>query len=162
MSIGIADSEKMQFSVALAGTRDIASWMALAEQVTPLFGPMPDFGAVLERKILRKQAFCARRTAGTAIAGGMLIGGAGTEFWIRWLAVSSEHWRHGIGRTLVKTAITKALANSVIYVDTFAEGSAGAEAAAGLYRSCCFKPTEIWTRDGVTRQRYARKPAELL
>jgi GNAT superfamily N-acetyltransferase len=152
----------MQFSIALAESQDIPSWMTLAEQVVPLFGPMPDFEAVLERKILRKQAFCARSLPGTPIAGGMLIGGTDGELWIRWLAVSSGHWRHGIGKMLLKTAVAHTPANSVIYVDTFVEGSAGAEAAAGLYKSCGFKPTEIWTRDGVTRQRYARKPTDLL
>jgi hypothetical protein len=37
----------MQFSISLAETKDIASWMTLTEQVVPLFGPMPDFEAVL-------------------------------------------------------------------------------------------------------------------
>jgi len=151
----------MQFSVSLAETNDIASWITLTEQVVPLFGPMPDFEAVLQRKISRQQAFCARSDSDRAIAGGMLIGGTGCEFWIRWLAVSREHRRCGIGRMLVKTAIANAPPKSVVYVDTFVEGSAGAEAATRLYRNCGFKPTENWTRDGVTRQRYARKPAEL-
>ena len=148
----------MQFSVSLAETNDIASWITLTEQVVPLFGPMPDFEAVLQRKISRQQAFCARSDSDRAIAGGMLIGGTGCEFWIRWLAVSREHRRCGIGRMLVKIAIANAPAKSVIYVDTFLEGDNGAEAAAGLYESCGFEPAGIWRTDDGVRQRYSRKP----
>ena len=46
--------------VILAENQDIGPWIALAEQVVPLFGPMPDFDAILERKIKQKQAYCVR------------------------------------------------------------------------------------------------------
>lgn len=150
----------MQFSIGLAESNDIASWMTLTEQVVPLFGPMPDFEAILQRKISRRQAFCARSDSDRAIAGGMLIGGTGSEFWIRWLAVSRDHRRCGIGRMLVKTAIANAPAKSIIYVDTFAERNFGAEAAASLYKNCGFEPAEIWRMDGAVRQRYVRKPVD--
>jgi ribosomal protein S18 acetylase RimI-like enzyme len=150
----------MQIQIALAQRDDIAPWMSLAEQVIPLFGPMPDFDAVLGRKIAQKQAYCARISANdTTLAGGILIGGTGREHWIRWLAVSAEHRRLGIGRTLAETAISVIPANSSIYVDTFVEGSAGAGAANRLYESCGFAPTEVRQIDGFVRQRFMRPPS---
>ncbi|MGR9470613.1 GNAT family N-acetyltransferase [Rhizobium leguminosarum] len=149
----------MRIQITLAGHNDIAPWMLLAEQVIPLFGPMPDFEAILGRKIAQKQAYCARMSAHKrTLIGGVLIGGTGQEHWIRWLAVSSEHRRLGVGRMLVKTAISFIPANSSIYVDSFVEGSIGADAANRLYESCGFAPTEVWQIDDLIRQRYVRPP----
>ncbi|WP_374591220.1 GNAT family N-acetyltransferase [Ciceribacter sp. RN22] len=80
------------------------------------------------------------------------------EFWIRWLAVSAESRRKGLGRLLVATVIFKTPRNAVL-INTFAGGSPGANAAGGLYRACGFEPTELWEKDGVVRQRYVRKTA---
>ncbi|MEW9617735.1 GNAT family N-acetyltransferase [Shinella sp. S4-D37] len=151
----------MKIQIALAENRDLKPWMMLATQVVPLFGPMPDFEAVLERKIRQEQAFCARTTnQGSVFIGGVLIGGTGNEHWIRWLAVLSEHRRLSVGRRLVETAIAAIPANSTIYVDTFAEGSPGAYAANRLYRDCGFEAAELWKTGTVIRQRYVlRRPA---
>jgi len=144
--------------VQLAGQNDIEPWMKLAQQVIPLFGPMPDFEAVVQRKMVQRQAYCVRSSS-HALFGAMLVGGTDTAFWIRWLAASRESRRRGIGRMLVETAILKAPPNAILIVDTFAEGSPGANAAGGLYRACGFEPTETWKSDRIVRQRYMRKSA---
>ncbi|MBB5663482.1 GNAT superfamily N-acetyltransferase [Rhizobium leguminosarum] len=150
----------MQIQISRAEHNDIVPWMSLAEQVIPLFGPMPDFEAILGRKIAQKQAYCARVSAnGATLMGGVLIGGRGREHWIRWLAVSSEHRRLGVGRMLTETAISVIPANSSIYVDTFVGGSVGADASNHLYESCGFAPTEVWQVDELVRQRYVRPPS---
>ncbi|MEZ2220139.1 GNAT family N-acetyltransferase [Rhizobium sp. RCC_161_2] len=146
----------MEFQIDLARHADIAPWMMLSEEVVDLFGPMPGFTAVLTRKINQKQAFCARPADGKSLIGGMLMGGSGETFWIRWLAVSREHRRSGIGRALVERAIAIAPLQSLLQVDTFIEGSAGGAAARRLYESSGFAPGEVWQKDGVVRQRYVR------
>ena len=149
----------MNIQIALAEDRNLKPWMMLARQVVPLFGPMPDFEAVLVRKIRQDQAFCARTANQSSLfIGGVLIGGRGNEHWIRWLAVLSEHRRHGVGRRLVETAIAAIPANSTIYVDTFAGGSPGAYAANRLYRDCGFEAAELWKTGTVVRQRYELRP----
>ena len=60
---------------------------------------------------------------------------------------------------LVETAILQTPPDAMLIVDTFAEGSPGAKAAGGLYRSCGFEPAGLWERDYIVRQRYMRKPA---
>ena len=144
--------------VELAGQSDIEPWMKLAQEVIPLFGPMPDFEAVVQRKIVQQQAYCVHSSS-LSLLGAMLVGGTDKEFSIRWLAVSCENRRKGIGRMLVETAILKTRPKAILIVDTFAEGSPGANAAGGLYRACGFEPTELWERDLIVRQRYMRKSA---
>ncbi|CAD7033523.1 GNAT family N-acetyltransferase [Pseudorhizobium endolithicum] len=149
---------EMKVRIGLAQHKDIAPWMMLADEVTPLFGPMPDFGAVLSRKIAQKQAYCAWTSPARSLAGGIFIGGEGGTHRIRWLAVSSEHRRSGIGRMLVEMAIAAIPSDSFIYVDTFAKGTPGAVAADRLYRKCGFAPTEVWREGSLVRQRYMRRP----
>ncbi|WP_039974944.1 GNAT family N-acetyltransferase [Rhizobium sp. AP16] len=146
----------MEIQIDLAQHADIAPWMMLSEDVVDLFGPMTDFAAVLTRKINRRQAFCARTAGRRSLIGGMLMGGSDDTFWIRWLAVSREHRRSGVGRALVERAIATAPLQSRLQVDTFIEGSVGGAAARRLYESTGFTPGEIWQKDGVVRQRYVR------
>lgn len=142
--------------VELAEAYDIEPWMALTQEVIPLFGPMPDFETVLRRKILQKQAYCVRSSS-RHLSGAMLFGGSGKEFWIRWLAVSQETRRQGVGKSLVDAAILITPFDATLSVDTFAEGNPGATAASGLYRSCGFEPTELWQDNQIVRQRYMRR-----
>jgi GNAT superfamily N-acetyltransferase len=133
--------------------------MLLAEEVVPLFGPMPNFDTILRRKIAKSQAYCARaRGLGLPFLGGVLFGGAGEIHWIRWLAVLSTHRRLGIGRRLTEAVIAAIPAQSVLNVDTFAKGNPGAAEGGGLSVSCGFVPIDIVNVDGKARQRYRRCP----
>lgn len=147
----------MQIEISPACPADVPHWMSLTEEVRPLFGPMPGFDGVLTRKIAQNQAYCARATThGLPFLGGVLIGGAGQEHWIRWLAVSSRYRRLGIGRELTEAAILALPPGSFLNVDTFAEGRLGALEAGRLYESCGFVPTELVSVGGELRQRYRR------
>ena len=53
--------------ISLAQDDDVAPWLRLAEDVVPLFGPMPDFDAVLVRKIAQQRAFSARTDIGLSL-----------------------------------------------------------------------------------------------
>lgn len=146
--------------IDLAGPGDISLWMSLAEEVLPLFGPMPGFDNVLQQKIAQKRAYCARATGqGLPFLGGVLIGGSGQEYWIRWLAVSSMYRRCGIGRLLTEAAIAATAPGSFLNVDTFAKGNPGAAEAGRLYESCGFVPTDVVEVAGQVRQRYRRRSA---
>lgn len=149
----------MQVQINLARHDDLEPWLGLAEEVVPLFGPMPDFDAVLIRKIAQQQAYCARTDDGNGgFVGGVIIGGDGSAYAIRWLAVRSGFQRLGVGKSLVNAAIANIPAQASIHVDTFVTGSPGAGPARGLYESCGFIPHDIWAEGKVVRQRYVRLP----
>ncbi|TAV74762.1 GNAT family N-acetyltransferase [Rhizobium leguminosarum] len=110
----------MMVQISLAQHDDVAPWLRLAEDVVPLFGPMPDFDAVLVRKIAQQRAFSARTDIGSAgFIGGVLMGGSDLKHAIRWLAVSSEFRRLGVGKMLVETALSSIPPDSTVHVDTF-------------------------------------------
>jgi GNAT superfamily N-acetyltransferase len=151
--------ERMQVQISLAQHDDVAPWLRLADEVVPLFGPMPGFDDVLIRKIAQRLAYCARTDAGDGcFLGGVIIGGSGTEYAIRWLAVSTNFQRLGIGKLLVEAAISTTPPKSTIHVDTFVADSPGAGAARRLYERCGFIPGGIWREGEVVRQRYVRRP----
>lgn len=141
----------------------MGAWLRLAEEVAPLFGSMPGFDAILDRKIAQKQAYraCVDAKLPTFV-GGLLIGGSKRTHWIRWLAVSFGYRRLGIGKMLLGASLDRIPDESLIYVDTFIDGHSGAGAADRLYRSCGFEPVGVTIIDGDRRQRYARRPVELI
>ncbi|OQP88226.1 hypothetical protein BTR14_01870 [Rhizobium rhizosphaerae] len=143
--------------IDLATAGDVVPWLALAERMTVLFGTMPGFEMILNRKILQRQAYCARwRGSAASFLGAALVGGNSDFRWIRWLAVLPEHRHKGIGKMLVQKAVTVS-GTAPVYVDTFCDDSAAATAARRLYESCGFCPTEIVSVDGLVRQRYSRQ-----
>ncbi|MCB5203760.1 GNAT family N-acetyltransferase [Neorhizobium sp. T786] len=153
----------MRFRISLAQHDDIAPWLRLAEEVAPLFGPVPGFEEVLTRKISQRQAHCARRDAeNSSFLGGVIVGGNGKEYAIRWLAVFCDFHRLGIGKLLLEAAISTTPPESSVYVDTFVAGSPGADAARRLYECCGFFPADIWREGDVVRQRYLRRPYSVL
>ena len=156
LKLGIAE---VMLQIGLAHRDDVESWLRLAEDFVPLFGPMPGFEAVLVRKIAQQQAFSARTDIENAgFIGGVLIGGSESKYAIRWLAVSSEFRRLGVGKKLVEAALSSVPPDTVVHVDTFVAGSPGAEAAKRLYIGCGFIPMEVWKEGEVVRQRYVRRP----
>ncbi|RWX36006.1 GNAT family N-acetyltransferase [Rhizobium leguminosarum] len=149
----------MMVQISLAQHDDVAPWLRLAEDVVPLFGPMPDFDAILVRKIAEQRTFSARTDIGSAgFIGGVLIGGSDLKHAIRWLAVSSEFRRLAVGKMLIEAALSSIPSDSTVHVDTFIAGSPGAEATKRLYKGCGFVPLEVWREGEVVRQRYMRPP----
>lgn len=148
----------MQVKVTLAEMRTVPAWLSLASKVEPLFGPMPNFDSVVERKILRKQAFYALvDNKSTSFAGGVLIGGSGNEHWIRWLAVCPDFRKVGVGRSLVEAALQRIPPSSDVFVDTFVAGSSGGEAARHLYKNFGFEPIGSVEIEGRPRDRFKRR-----
>ena len=77
---------------SLATTADVASWLEIVCEVEPLFGPMPDFETTLFRKINQRAALCVRsdnQHDPAFVLGGILLGRAPPQVWIRWFAVRS-------------------------------------------------------------------------
>jgi ribosomal protein S18 acetylase RimI-like enzyme len=137
------------------GTRDdVASWLEVAREVEPLFGPMPDFESTLRRNICRGTALCVR-DAGGQVLGGMLLRAA-PHTQISWLAVRSSARRRGVGHALVAEALRRYPPPCEVLVDTFGEDSIEGHPARRLYESFGFLPGEDLPGgpQGGTRQRF--------
>jgi ribosomal protein S18 acetylase RimI-like enzyme len=137
------------------GTRDdVASWLEIAREVEPLFGPMPDFESTLRRNICRGTALCVR-DAGGQVLGGMLLRAA-PHTQISWLAVRSSARRRGVGHALVAEALRRYPPPCEVLVDTFGEDSIEGHPARRLYESFGFLPGEDLPDgpQGGTRQRF--------
>ena len=110
-------------NVDCAKLSDIESWIALAREVEPLFGPMadePGFQEALRQAIATKTAFCIRPDADDgddSLPGGVVISTEANE--IAWLAVSQKYRRKGYGRKLIEFAIRKLNRRENITVQTF-------------------------------------------
>jgi ribosomal protein S18 acetylase RimI-like enzyme len=136
---------------------DIAPWLALAREVEPLFGPMPDLRTTLLRKIDRRAAICVRLGDGHGsgeMAGAALLGGTAPQFWIRWLAVRPSSRNQGIGAALVTEALRRFPPPCRVNVDTFRRENVEGRAARRLYRRFGFQPGELTEFQGAPRQRY--------
>lgn len=146
------------FVVDSAHPRDIESWLELAEDVEPLFGPMPDIRSVIERNIARGSALVVRDEDGYAV-GGLLLGGADDERRISWLAVRVAARRRGIGHALVDEAVRRVGRPCTLSVVTFGPDVAGGDLARRLYTSLGFRPGPMVAPgpDGGSRQRFERR-----
>jgi ribosomal protein S18 acetylase RimI-like enzyme len=143
---------------------DVASWLDLAREVEPLFGPMPDFESTIRRNISRGTALCVRdagvRDAGGRVLGGMLLRAA-PHTQITWLAVRSSARRRGVGRALVAAALCRCPPPCDVLVDTFGEDNVEGYPARRLYESFGFVPGEYLPAGpaGGSRQRFRlRRP----
>lgn len=134
---------------------DVESWLDLAGEVEPLFGPMPDFREVLTRNIHRGSALVARDEAGR-VTGGLLFSVTERSGVIGWLAVRSGHRRVGVGRALVEAALGQFATLTEVRVDTFGREEPAGAPARRLYESVGFVLSEkLPTRpDGVHRDRW--------
>jgi len=141
----------------LATTMDVPSWSEIVREVEPLFGSMPDFEAMLIRKIDQGAALCIRsHSEGDAacVLGGLLLGASPPQGLIRWLAVRSRARGTGIGRCLVEAAIKRLKRFDRISVDTFRAENIGGRAARRLYERVGFVAGPLVEVGGVPRQRY--------
>jgi len=142
---------------AFATIEDVASWLELAQEVEPLFGPMPAFQATLLRKIGEGSAFCVRSDASSGqvrVMGGMLTGCAPPHGWIRWLAVRSSDRGQGVGRCLVRRAIEHFSLYVTVSVHTFPEDNIEGRPARLLYQRMGFQPGPLIRVDDQFRQCY--------
>jgi GNAT superfamily N-acetyltransferase len=143
-------------STVSAGTPDdVASWLELAREVEPLFGPMPDFESTVRRNISRGTALCARD------AGGRVLLRAAPHTQITWLAVRSSARRRGVGHALVAAALCQCPPPCDVLVDTFGEDNVEGYPARRLYESFGFVPGEYLPAGpaGGSRQRFRlRRP----
>ena len=141
----------------LATTMDVPSWSEIVREVEPLFGSMPDFEAMLIRKIDQGAALCIRSHSerdAACVLGGLLLGGRPPQGWIRWLAVRSRARGTGIGQCLVEAAIERLKGFDRISVDTFRAENIGGRAARRLYERVGFVAGPLVEVGGVPRQRY--------
>lgn len=109
--------------IHVATLQNFDSWLELAKEVEPLFGPMasePSFHDTLKRVISDKRAFCIRENDGapsSPLCGAVLISRKKNE--IGWLAVAKKHRRKGLGKTLLCYALEKLDKEKPISVKTF-------------------------------------------
>ncbi|MGC4855448.1 GNAT family N-acetyltransferase [Micromonospora sp. DT4] len=143
----------------IAVESDIPAWLALAEGVGELFGPLaedPAFRAALVRNIARGTAMCVRdgiSGPGATLAGGLLLSAHHPTYQITWLAVDHEHRGNGVGGLLVRSALrTMLVAPCTIEVTTFGPDHPG-RAARGFYEHLGFRPIDEVSPDGA-RQTY--------
>jgi GNAT superfamily N-acetyltransferase len=137
-----------------ATTTDIDSWMALAREVEPLFGPMPKFDLTLKAKIAESAALCVR--GGDQVVGGVLLGGEPPDNWVRWLAVRSGERRKGAGGALLHAVLRRCPGPCSISLATFGAENPDGAAARRLYERFGFVPGKMLARgpEGGTRQLY--------
>ncbi|HXC55103.1 MAG TPA: GNAT family N-acetyltransferase [Rhizomicrobium sp.] len=133
---------------------DIASWLELARQVEPLFGPMPLFDVTLRTKIAEGAALCVRE--GAVVLGGILLGGEAPDHWIRWLAVRTSARGHGAGAALLGAALARMPSPCTVSLATFGADIADGRAARRLYARFGFVAGEMLPRgpEGGSRQRF--------
>jgi broad specificity phosphatase PhoE/GNAT superfamily N-acetyltransferase len=150
--------------IVSARERDIPSWLDLAAEVEPLFGPMvddPGFHGALHRNVARGTAFCVRAAdgpPGAPLAGGLLFSPHPPQYRIGWLAVSEGWRRRGVGRALVERAFSLVEPPAEMAVTTFGPDLEEGEPARHFYTQLGFVPAEMAAPgpDGRSRQVYRR------
>ena len=124
-------------TVYFSKSADFDSWIALAREVEPLFGPMADemdFQEALRQAILAKTAFCLypdRNQGAPHLIGGVIISKESNE--IAWLVVSKQYRKKGWGRELIKFAISRLNQGKSIIVQTFDKSVSQGASARNLY-----------------------------
>jgi len=140
--------------VEAATEADIPSWLDLVREVEPLFGPMPMFDRTLKTKIREGDALCVRD--GARVLGGVLLGGAAPDNWIRWLAVRRDTRRRGTGAALLQAVLARWPAVCTISLATFGADNVEGRPARALYERFGFEARAMLPRgpEGGTRQLY--------
>lgn len=120
---------------------ELPSWLALAREVEPLFGPMaddPGFAAALREAVRAHAALSVRVEvgAGSTFGGGLVISPAENE--VVWLAVAEAHRGLGLGRLLLVAALARLDPAREVRVQTFDGAVAAGQAARRLYQGCGF------------------------
>ena len=132
-----------------ANESDKNSWIALASQVSRLFGVnLPEdegFLSSLGEHIAQGKAFCVKRNDDPHgdILGGLLLSGENGHWEIDWLAVDQNTRGLGVGRQLVSYIETLITPPAVLKVWTFSQGDTGYEQAWHFYTSAGMTPSKI-------------------
>ena len=146
----------MRHQVRLAGIDDIPAWLEIVREVEPLFGPMAKFDITLKSKIEDSGALCVRDVCGV-VAGGLLLGGAPPDHWIRWLAVRKSARGQGVATDLIRSALARCVAAPcTVSLATFGADNLAGRPARALYERMGFVAGEMLPRgpEGGTRQLY--------
>jgi len=125
--------------IRLAVINDYKAWIALAEEVEEIFGPMAEikeFQEGIADCINNKNAYCAE-DGDCGIAGFMALDRGKNE--IAWLAVGKEFRGKGHGDMLLKTAIEELRSGGDIYVQTFSPEEEKGKNAISLYQKNGFE-----------------------
>lgn len=128
-----ANVVRVSSTVRAATDDDIPAWSALAREVEPLFGPMPDFEQSIARAIGRGAALVTGPHG--AITGGMVLSRDDGPHRIHWLAVAEIARGRGLGRALVRAAMERWPVGEIDVV-TFPADTPEGVAAGRLYERC--------------------------
>ncbi len=152
--------------VHVATLADFEPWLALAQEVEPLFGPMVaehSFHQALKDAIRAGSAFCIRAEAaqpGDSLCGGIVIAPEANE--LAWFAVAERYQGCGFGKALLAHALSQLDQNRDVAVQTFDAKSEAGAPARGLYQRFGFTdhqagpptptgiPTVLMVRKGNT------------
>jgi ribosomal protein S18 acetylase RimI-like enzyme len=157
-TLSVAESSKANMQVALASIDDIPSWLSLATEVEPLFGPMvndPGFHKALRETIECAGAFCVREDdgpPGVALLGAIMFRRSDSSYKVGWLAVTKKARRKGIGRLLLEHVLSSVISPATITVTTFREDEPEGLPARRFYESLGFQPGELRESRGLPRQ----------
>lgn len=124
--------------IDIVGKKDIVTWLDLAKEVEPLFGPMigqDDFHTALKAIISSQNAYCARDEIGRPLG---IVAVSPVENQILWLAVFSSSQGQGIGEKLLDYAMNQLNASAPIRVQTFADSVPAGAPARKLYLAAGF------------------------
>jgi len=153
----------MHVQRALPG--DIASWLTLAAEVEPLFGPLignPGFHNALHKNIGRGTAYCIRENdgpSGVSLMGGLLFSPHPPRYTIGWLAVAAAWRRQGVGQALLIYVCGLVVPPAEMDVTTFGQDNVAGRPARLLYQRLGFHAAELAPRgpEGESRQVFRRR-----
>lgn len=135
--------------VVKAQPQDVPSWLVLAAEVEPCFGPLvvdAGFRNALHKNIARGTALCVRAQdgpPGSPLMGGLLLSPNAPKYEIAWLAVAARWRRQGVGRALMQYALAKITPPAEVALITFAPQEHAGIAARTLYESFGFRAGEL-------------------
>lgn len=124
--------------IDIVGKRDIVTWLDLAKEVEPIFGPMigqDDFHTALKTIISSQDAYCARDESGRPLG---LVAISPAKNQILWLAVFTSSKKQGIGKKLLDYAMNQLNERAPIRVQTFADSVPAGAPARKLYLAAGF------------------------
>jgi ribosomal protein S18 acetylase RimI-like enzyme len=121
--------------IRILNIQDFETWINLAKEVEPLFGPMVDlkeFKDGIKESIKNNDSYGIENGNGE-LAGIIALDQIKNE--ILWLAVSEKHRGNNYGNRLVKKAIEILENKGDIFVQTFAENIKEGNAARKIYEN---------------------------